>query len=100
MSCRFTLCSTYLKDISLERKNSLDTNFTWAYSSGVQLTTEQAAERLGVSRRRIQQLIASGRLPAQPVGKGKFYLVNERDLKRVEIRTPGRRPNAAKKKPA
>jgi excisionase family DNA binding protein len=64
----------------------------------VLITTSTAAERLGVSIRRIQQLITSGRLPAQQMGK--FYLVSEGDLKRVADRKVGRPRSATKKKGA
>lgn len=52
------------------------------------ITTAQAAERLGISVRRVQELIYSGRLPAQQFGR--TYVVNESDLKLVEARKPGR----------
>ena len=57
------------------------------------LTTKEVAERLGVSIRRVQAMITAGRLPATRLGRD--YLVNEKDLKIVEIRKPGR-PTAAK----
>ncbi len=52
------------------------------------ITTGQVAERLGISVRRVQELINSGRLPAQQFGR--TYVVNEDDLKLVEDRKPGR----------
>lgn len=54
------------------------------------ITTAQAAERLGISVRRVQELINSKRLPAQQFGR--TYVVNEEDLKLVEDRKPGRPP--------
>jgi excisionase family DNA binding protein len=57
-----------------------------------QLTTAEAAERLGVTRWRVNALIAAGRLKAEK--KGQIYLINERDLKAVENRKPGRPPSA------
>ena len=57
------------------------------------LTTKEVAQRLGVSIRRVQAMITAGRLPATRLGRD--YLVNEKDLKIVEIRKPGR-PTAAK----
>jgi excisionase family DNA binding protein len=51
------------------------------------LTTQQAAERLGISQPRIYQLISEGRLPAQKVGRD--YVINEEDLRLAENR-PGR----------
>lgn len=52
------------------------------------LTTQEAAERLGISRRRINDFIKDGRLPAEKHGRD--YLINEKDLKLVEERKPGR----------
>jgi excisionase family DNA binding protein len=52
------------------------------------LTTKDAAERLGVTVTRVQQLIAEGRLPAQKMGRD--YFIKEDDLKLVEDRKPGR----------
>jgi len=52
------------------------------------LTTAQVAERLGVHRTRVQVLIREGRLPAQKFGK--MFLVDEKDLKLVADRKPGR----------
>lgn len=56
------------------------------------LTTAEVAERLGVHRTRVNVLIKEGRLPAQQFGRA--YLVNEKDLKLVENRKPGRPPKA------
>jgi excisionase family DNA binding protein len=52
------------------------------------ITTAGAAERLGISVRRVQELINSGRLPAQQFGR--TYVIDEDDLKLVEDRKPGR----------
>jgi excisionase family DNA binding protein len=54
------------------------------------LTTKTAAERLGVTTRRVQALIASGRLPAERIGRD--WLIDERALSRVANRKPGRPP--------
>ena len=51
------------------------------------LTTAQAAAQLGCSRRRISQLIASGRLRAQRVGWQ--WLIAAADLDAVRVRKPG-----------
>ncbi|MCA1566940.1 MAG: helix-turn-helix domain-containing protein [Acidobacteria bacterium] len=56
------------------------------------ITTAQAAERLGISVRRVQELISSQRLPAQQFGR--TYVINEEDLKLVEDRKVGRPPKA------
>jgi excisionase family DNA binding protein len=60
------------------------------------ITTAQAAERLGISVRRVQELIGSQRLPAQQFGR--TYVVNEEDLKLVENRKVGRPPKAQTEK--
>jgi excisionase family DNA binding protein len=58
------------------------------------LTTAQAAERLGISVRRVQQLVKDGRLPAGQFGGA--LMINEEDLKLVENRKVGR-PRKAEK---
>jgi excisionase family DNA binding protein len=58
------------------------------------LTTKEAAERLGVTVRRINDLITSGRLPASRFGRA--YMIKDSDLKLVEKRQPGR-PRKTKK---
>jgi len=51
--------------------------------------TKEAAEKLGVSLRRVQQLIELGTLPAQRIGRD--YLIQEKDLSKVTIHgKPGR----------
>jgi excisionase family DNA binding protein len=60
------------------------------------LTTSEVADRLGVHRSRVNVLIKEGRLPAQRFGK--VLLVEEKDLKLVENRKPGRPPKQASKK--
>lgn len=52
------------------------------------LTTAEAAQRLGVSPRRVRALITEERLRAEK--KGRDYLINESDLKLVKDRKPGR----------
>ena len=54
----------------------------------MQLTTSQAATRLGVSISRVQQFIKSGRLPAEKVGRD--YIIQPKDLAKVKNRKPGR----------
>lgn len=56
------------------------------------LTTQDAAEKLGISTRRVIKLITDGRLPATRFGKS--YMVNEADLKLVAERPTGRPPKA------
>jgi excisionase family DNA binding protein len=52
------------------------------------LTTAQAAERLGVSDRRVRQYIATGALKAGRAGRD--WLINERDLMRFAPLPAGR----------
>jgi excisionase family DNA binding protein len=60
------------------------------------LTTQQAAQRLNVSIRRVNALIQTGRLPAQKFGQ--VYMIKESDLKLVEDRKVGRPSTKASKK--
>ena len=51
--------------------------------------TKEAAKRLNISLRRVQQLITLGTLPAQKVGRD--YIVLESDLESVKVYgKPGR----------
>ncbi len=59
------------------------------------LSTPDAAEALGVTVARIQQLIWDGRLPAQKVGRD--YVIQENDLEKVRDRPTGRPPTGSKK---
>jgi excisionase family DNA binding protein len=52
------------------------------------LTTQEAADRLGVTAGRIRQMIVDGQLPAEKRGRDNF--INESDLKLVEGRKAGR----------
>jgi excisionase family DNA binding protein len=54
------------------------------------LSTSEAADKLGVTVGRVQQLIWDGLLPAQKVGRD--YVINEDDLKLVENRRKVGRP--------
>ena len=54
------------------------------------LSVIEAAEKLGVSRWRVNQFINEGRLPAKKVGRS--YVIKESDLKLVEDRPTGRPP--------
>ena len=58
------------------------------------LTTQQAAERLGVSASRVRQLIIAGRLPAIKLGRDN--LIREADLRLIEDRKAGRPPQPTK----
>ncbi len=54
------------------------------------LTVTEAAARLGVSPRRIQQMIARGQLTA--TRHGRLLLITEQALARVVVRPPAGRP--------
>ncbi len=56
------------------------------------LTTQQAAEKLGVTAGRVRQMVADGVLPATRMGRDNF--IRASDLKLVEGRKPGRPPKA------
>ena len=58
------------------------------------LSTNEAAEKLNLSPIRIRQLIQSGRLPADKVGRD--YVIKESDLKLVADRPTGRPPKEKK----
>lgn len=62
------------------------------------LTTQQAADELSISRRRIQAMIVAGRLTATK--RGRDWIIRAADLERVRVRQPGRprtRPQAEAK---
>jgi len=52
------------------------------------ITTNDAAERLGVTVQRVHALIRDGRLPAERLGRD--YVIKEEDLALVADRKPGR----------
>jgi excisionase family DNA binding protein len=56
------------------------------------ISTKEAAEKLGVTVLRVQQLIWGGRLPAQKIGRD--YVIQDADLALVADRKPGRPPKA------
>jgi excisionase family DNA binding protein len=63
------------------------------------LTTQEAAERLGVTSTRIRAMIIAGRLPAEKFGH--VHMIREEDLALVADRKPGRPViSEAEKKPA
>lgn len=51
------------------------------------LNTRAAAERLGISPRRVAALITAGRLPAQKVGRD--WVIDAADLALVAVRKVG-----------
>lgn len=60
-----------------------------------ELTTKQASEILGVSRRRVIALIEQGKLKAKKFSN--VYMIGENDLKSVENRKNGRPESVAEK---
>jgi excisionase family DNA binding protein len=54
------------------------------------LTTQQAANKLGVTAGRVRQMIADKQLPTTKFGH--VHMINEDDLKLVENRKVGRPP--------
>jgi excisionase family DNA binding protein len=52
------------------------------------LTTEQAAEQLGVTAQRVRAMVKAGRLPASRFGKS--IVIRQQDLKPIMDRKPGR----------
>ncbi len=52
------------------------------------ISTRDAAVRLKLSVRRVQELVKQGRIPAQSIGG--VYLIDHRDLALVKHRKPGR----------
>ncbi len=64
------------------------------FSMSVLLTTQQAAEKLGVTAGRVRQMIIDGQLPATKMGRDNF--IKESDLRLVEDRKVGRPPKPLK----
>ena len=54
------------------------------------LSAKQAGKKLGVNDSRVRQLILAKRLPAIKIGDS--WVIQEKDLKFVAIRKPGRPP--------
>lgn len=61
------------------------------------LTTIEAAEQLGISRRQVRTLIERGQLPAQKVGRDWF--IKQGDLRLVKHRPKGRPEGVKDSKP-
>jgi len=59
------------------------------------ISTKEAADRLGLSVRRVQALVKAGKLPGQKFGAA--YMINEKDLAKVQNRKPGRPKKAGRK---
>lgn len=62
------------------------------------ITTNEAADVLGVTRQRVLQLIQDGRLKAEKFAN--VYMIRRGDLDRIEEKPMGRPPKAAKEKAA
>lgn len=60
------------------------------------LSLKEAAEKLGVSARRVNQLIDENKLPAQKIGNS--YVINEDDLSKVRTYGKAGRPPKAQDK--
>ncbi len=60
------------------------------------MTVPEAAERLGVTPRRVLALIHAGRLPAKQYGRD--WIIREDDLDIVTERKPGRPPKTQQAK--
>ena len=54
------------------------------------LTTQEAADKLNVSRKTVQALIASKQLPAMRAGRD--WLIAASDIEKVRVRRPVGRP--------
>jgi excisionase family DNA binding protein len=73
----------------------IDEDFLVRYKQLMQeLSVAEAAKRLGVSPRRVQQLVKAGRLPAEQFAGA--YVIRESDLGLVADRRPGRPANHLK----
>lgn len=59
------------------------------------LTTQQAADVLGVTAGRIRQMIVDGQLPTTKFGH--VHMIDESDLSLVADRKPGRPPKPKEK---
>lgn len=60
------------------------------------LSVAEAAEILGVTRARVNQLVSGGRIPAQRIGRS--FAIRQTDLKLVETRKVGRPPKKSSSK--
>ena len=60
------------------------------------LSVAEAAEKLGVTRARVNQFISENRLPAQRIGRS--FVIKENDLVLIENRKTGRPAKAEEKK--
>lgn len=58
------------------------------------ISTKEAANRLNISARRVQTLIAEGRLKARRIGNS--FAIEESDLRLLNERTNGRPANGSK----
>jgi excisionase family DNA binding protein len=86
MSIKIRLLTSNFYDFILSLMNGEDLKF---------LSVAETAERLGLTRSRVNQLISKGVLPATRVGRS--FMINERDLNSAKERNTkktGRPPKA------
>jgi excisionase family DNA binding protein len=63
--------------------------YAWFVSEETKLlSVAEAAEKLGVTRARVNQFISENRLPAQRIGRS--FVIKEKDLSLIENRKTGR----------
>jgi excisionase family DNA binding protein len=62
------------------------------------ISTQQAADELGITRSRIHQMIENGSLPATKFGEGRggMWLIRRADLEKVRVRPGPGRPSKPK----
>lgn len=81
----------------MSTENTIDGTFYLGYKSAMKLiTTNEAAERLGVSARRVRALIAAGSLRAHQLGRE--YAIEESALAQVRVYGKAGRPLNPKNK--
>lgn len=71
--------------------STIESVYNRAMSEGY-ISTSDAAERLGITRQRVLQLIERGQLPASKFAN--VYMIRVADLELVKDRQPGRPPKA------
>ena len=81
---------------TIAKHKTLKGEFTSIKHNMKLLTTQEAAEKLGVTSTRIRAMILSGRLPAEKFGH--VHMIKEEDLALVADRKPGRPPKSEEEK--
>ena len=83
----------------MSTENTVDGIFILRYKWAMRLlTTDEAAEKLGISSRRVRALIAAGTLQAHQLGRE--YAIEESALARVVVYGKAGRPKNAENKGA